>query len=118
MKGNYNGILENLSGTLKSGLSVIEKIYVALKRDNISTVLELNTATTALTDIRLDNVLGGIVRSLTVIDVGGGLYLQTSIGEPFIVHTGDFIENEEIELLRWHGSGAGTAVIRLTGVRL
>lgn len=118
MGSNYTGILENLAGTTKRGLSLLQNIYVSLKKDNISTIVKLDTSITSLTEIRLDTLMGGTVRSLTVLDIGGGIYLQTSLGDPFIVHNGDFIENEEIELLRWYGSGAGTAIIRVTGVRL
>lgn len=118
MSNNYAGILENLSGTTKKGLSLLQNIYVSLKRDNISVTVNLDTSITSMTDIRLDNLIGGVARSITVLDVGGGLYLQTSISDPFIVLVGDSIINEDIERLSWKGAGTGTAIIRITGLRL
>ena len=85
---------------------------------NISDIVKLDTSLTTLQEVNLNVLVGGIIRSVTVLDVGGGLYLQTSIGDPFEVLKGDMINNEELEILRWKGTGAGTGIIRITGLRI
>lgn len=93
------------------------KIVAELRRDNISTTVTLDTAVTTIQEINLNTLIGGQIRTVTVLNAGGGLYLQTSLGDPFEVFKGDWIEDEEIELIRWKGAGAGTAIIRITGLR-
>jgi hypothetical protein len=111
-------LLEKVVLTSKKEAAGTEQIVDALRRDNISTIVKLDTSITTLTAINLNTLIGGRVRTLTVIDIGGGLSVQTSIGDPFTVHNGDFIEDEEIDVLRWYGAGAGTAIVRITGLRL
>lgn len=120
--GINNIIIDGLKALLTSSKEIVESnegIENLLRNDNIAPTVELDTSITAIQAINLNALVeGGKIHSVTVLDVGGGLYLQTSIGEPFQVYYGDSIENEDIETLRWKGGGAGTAVLRLTGVRL
>ena len=112
------GLLEKSLSKAKDMSLYLVAIRNELRRDNIAVTVDLDTSVTALTKIKLDSLVGGHVRGCTVLDPGGGLYLQTSIGEPFEVFEGDKILNESIEILRWKGAGAGTAVLRITGLRL
>lgn len=112
-------LLEKLLTQSKREFQRIDDIVNELRRDNISQIVSLDTSITDLTAINLNKLIeGGKIRSVSVLNVGGGLYLQTSIGDPFQVLKGDIIDKEEIEILRWYGAGAGTAIIRITGLRI
>lgn len=113
------GLLEKILTHSKQEVSSIAQIVNELRRDNISQIVSLDTSITTLTPINLNKLIeGGKIRSVSVLSVGGGLYLQTSIGDPFEVLKGDIIDKEEIEILRWYGAGAGTAILRITGLRI
>lgn len=111
-------LLEKLLMSSKQTVQTNENIVHELRKDNISVTVNLDTSITTLTAINLNSLFnGGRVHNVTVLSSGGGLYLQTSIGDPFVVYDDDKILNEEIEILRWYGAGAGTAVLRISGVR-
>ena len=112
------GLLEKLLTSSKQAVQSNENIVSELRKDNISLTVNLDTSITALTAINLNTLFNaGSVHNITVLSAGGGLYLQVSMGEPFQVFDGDRIANEDIEILRWYGAGAGTAVLRISGVR-
>lgn len=111
-------ILEKILLQGKQAVTNVQGIINELRRDNMAVVLELDTSNTSTTALKLDSLMGGTVRSLTVLDVGGGLNLQTGVSDFFATAKGDRIYNEELETVRWAGLGAGTAVLRLTGLRL
>ena len=111
-------ILEKILLQSKQAVVNVQGIINELRRDNIAIVINLDTGNTGLNNLNLETLTGGQVRSLTVLEIGGGLKIQTSLSDLFTVYHGDRIENEEIELISWTGTGAGTAVLRLTGLRL
>lgn len=111
-------LLEKLVTNVKKDTISTEMIERNTAQDNTSTIVSLDTSITSLTAVNISKLFeGGSVRNVTVLDAGGGLYLQTSLGDPFQVFFGDRIINEKIEILRWYGAGAGTAVLRISGVR-
>lgn len=118
LNGIVVGLLEKSLKKTKDISGYLVAIRNELRRDNIGLTVNLDTSVTDLTTINLSSLIGGSVRSVTVLAHGGGLYLQTSIGDPFQVWNGDIINNEVIETLRWKGAGAGTATLRLTGLRI
>lgn len=111
-------LLEKLLVRSKQENAMTEKIVHELRRDNLATTVNLDTSITTIQEVNLNVLVGGVIRTVTVLNAGGGLYLQTSLGDPFEVLKGDVIKEEEIEILRWKGAGAGAAVIRVTGLRV
>lgn len=86
-------------------------------KENVHKIYELDTSQTDTQTIHIAQEMGVPALSISVLDVGGGLYLATSDESPFLVIEGDQFENEDTPLLRWAGSGtAGTAIIRVGGV--
>lgn len=117
MKDDKN--INIFTGAIGSIADLLRDVINNLRRDNISTIIELDTSLTTLTNVNLNKIIeGGMIRSISVLDVGGGLSLQLSIGDAFTALKGDTISNEEISTLRYVGAGAGTAIIRVTGLRL
>lgn len=111
-------LLEKMLIRSKKENVISGEILNEIRKDNISTIVKLDTSITTLQEVNLNVLVGGIIRSVTVLNAGGGLSIQMSLGDAFEVFAGDVVEEEEIEILRWQGSGAGTAIIRITGVRL
>ena len=110
--------MSDLNDTLEEALSILREIAqnTRLKTENIHLTYELDTSITDVQTIHVVHDLGTVGLSVSILDIGGGLYLGTSDETPFEVIDGDQLFSEDFNNLRWYGAGAGTAVIRIGGI--
>lgn len=86
-------------------------------KENVHKIYELDTSLTGVQTVHVMHEMGAPALSISVLDVGGGLFLGTSDETPFMVIEGDQLLNEDTPIFRWKGSGVvGTAIIRVGGV--
>lgn len=112
------GLLEKTLTKTKDMSQYLLSILNNLRNDNIAVTVNLNTAVTTTSRVNLNDLIAGKAHSLTVLSPGGGLFIQTSLSDPFEVFFGDTITDEDIGSIHWYGAGAGTAVLRITGLNL